>query len=219
MPEYKTPPINTSTALVRDDDRATTYFKHWLDVIWRRTGGFTDISATVADLQAVEYVVGASAAITDNERVGTNTGRIAWDFATAGQAKLDLIAGSVTYTYLQDVSATDKILGRASPGAGDIEEIDCTAAGRALLDDANAAAQLTTLGVSAFIQTLLDDANAAAARSTLGAMDATTTLDAIPVAVASVNFNGQQATNFRVENRTSDPASPSVGQIWLRVDL
>jgi len=149
MPEYKTPPINTSTALVRDDDRATTYFKHWLDVIWRRTGGFTDISATVADLQAVEYVVGASAAITDNERVGTNTGRIAWDFATAGQAKLDLIAGSVTYTYLQDVSATDKILGRASPGAGDIEEIDCTPFARSLLDDVDAATARATLGISA----------------------------------------------------------------------
>jgi hypothetical protein len=44
------------------------------------------------------------------------------------------------------VSATDKILGRSTAGAGPIEEIACTAAGRALLDDANAAAQLETLG-------------------------------------------------------------------------
>lgn len=42
-----------------------------------------------------------------------------------------------------------------------------TAAGLALLDDANAASQLTTLGVSAYIKTLLDDADAAAARATL----------------------------------------------------
>ena len=27
------------------------------------------------------------------------------------------------------------------------------------------------------------------------------------------------ATNFRVENRTSDPVAPTVGQIWLRTDL
>jgi hypothetical protein len=45
------------------------------------------------------------------------------------------------------------------------------------------------------------------------------TLDQIPVAVASVNFNSQQATNLRVENRTDDPGSPAVGQIWLRTDL
>ena len=54
---------------------------------------------------------------------------------------------AVTYAKIQNVSATDKILGRASPGAGNIEEIDCTSAGRALLDDADAATQRTTLGL------------------------------------------------------------------------
>jgi len=53
----------------------------------------------------------------------------------------------VTYAKLQNVSAGDKLLGRIS-GAGDVEEITCTAAGRALLDDANAAAQRTTLGLA-----------------------------------------------------------------------
>lgn len=45
------------------------------------------------------------------------------------------------------------------------------------------------------------------------------TLDQILAAVASVDFNGQEAINFRVENRTSDPGSPAVGQVWLRTDL
>jgi len=45
------------------------------------------------------------------------------------------------------VSATDRVLGRASAGAGAAEEITCTAAGRALLDDANASAQRATLGL------------------------------------------------------------------------
>ncbi len=40
----------------------------------------------------------------------------------------------------------DKIIGRATASTGVPEAIDCTAAGRALLDDANAAAQLATLG-------------------------------------------------------------------------
>lgn len=44
-------------------------------------------------------------------------------------------------------AATDKILGRATAGAGAGEEITCTAAGRALLDDATAADQRTTLSL------------------------------------------------------------------------
>lgn len=56
---------------------------------------------------------------------------------------------AVTYAKIQNVSATDKLLGRSSSGSGDIEEIACTAAGRALLDDADAAAQRTTLNAAA----------------------------------------------------------------------
>jgi hypothetical protein len=56
---------------------------------------------------------------------------------------------AITYAKIQDVSATDKILGRSTAGAGVVEEIACTAAGRAILDDANAAAQLITLGAAA----------------------------------------------------------------------
>lgn len=59
----------------------------------------------------------------------------------------EIIDDAVTYSKVQNVSATDKLLGRSSAGAGNIEEIDCTAAGRALLDDVDAAAQRTTLGL------------------------------------------------------------------------
>lgn len=54
---------------------------------------------------------------------------------------------AVTYAKVQNVSATDKILGRSTAGAGTIEEITCTAAGRALIDDADTTAQRTTLGL------------------------------------------------------------------------
>jgi|SRR5687768_1343955 len=50
-----------------------------------------------------------------------------------------------------------------------------TAFAHSLLDDATAAAALTTLGVSAFGQTLIDDADAATARATLGAVGLTGT--------------------------------------------
>ncbi len=55
--------------------------------------------------------------------------------------------GAITYAKIQDVSTTNRLLGRSTAGAGDIEEITCTVAGRALLDDADAAAQRTTLGL------------------------------------------------------------------------
>ena len=55
--------------------------------------------------------------------------------------------GAVTYSKLQSTSATDVVLGRSSAGGGTVEEIPVTAAGRALLDDADAAAQRVTLGL------------------------------------------------------------------------
>lgn len=54
---------------------------------------------------------------------------------------------AITYAKMQNVSATDTLLGRSTSGAGDVEEITCTAAGRALLDDAAASDQRTTLGL------------------------------------------------------------------------
>ena len=94
-------------------------------------------------------------------------------------AEADAIAAKKT----DNVSATDKVLGRSTAGAGVIEEIACTAAGRALLDDANAAAQIVTLGldadlatfvlpasttITAAAQTILDDATVAAILVTIG---------------------------------------------------
>ncbi len=58
-----------------------------------------------------------------------------------------LANSAVTYAKIQDVSATDRVLGRSTAGAGVVEEIPLTAAGRALIDDADAAAQRTTLGL------------------------------------------------------------------------
>jgi hypothetical protein len=66
--------------------------------------------------------------------------------ASGGTWTID--AGAVTYAKLQNISATDRILGRSTAGAGVVEEITCTAAGRALLDDADAAAQRTTLSAA-----------------------------------------------------------------------
>ena len=54
---------------------------------------------------------------------------------------------SITYAKLQNVPATDRLLGRSSAGSGDVEEITCTAFGRSLIGSADAAAARTTLSV------------------------------------------------------------------------
>ncbi|HET7255623.1 MAG TPA: hypothetical protein VFJ46_17840 [Xanthobacteraceae bacterium] len=74
-------------------------------------------------------------------------------------------------------SAANKLAYYTGPNA--VVLADFTAAGRALLDDADASAQLTTLGFSAFIKTLVDDADAATARATLGAAAATPSIQSI----------------------------------------
>jgi hypothetical protein len=112
-----------------------------------------------------EYLVKSSDSTLTAERVVGDSTSVVANWATSGQVSFERAALSgdvtasansntttisndaVTYAKMQNVSATDKVLGRSSAGSGDIEEIPCTAAGRALLDDADAAAQRTTLGL------------------------------------------------------------------------
>jgi hypothetical protein len=95
-----------------------------------------------------EYIVKAASSGLSAERVLTDTATVAWDYATGGAAKASVPDAAITYAKLQNVSATDKLLGRASAGAGAVEEIACTAFARSLLDDADAGAARTTLGVA-----------------------------------------------------------------------
>lgn len=79
----------------------------------------------------------ASSAVTLTGNVtGTGSGTIATTIAN----------DAVTYAKMQNVSATDKLLGRASSGAGDVEEITCTSFARTVLDDADAATMRATIG-------------------------------------------------------------------------
>jgi len=82
----------------------------------------------------------AANSITSTELDATTTTSL----GLADTALQSIASDSITYDMLVDSSA-NKLLG--SVGAGTVEEISCTAAGRALIDDANASAQRTTLGV------------------------------------------------------------------------
>lgn len=88
-------------------------------------------------------------------------------------------------------TATDK--GIYTTGVDTFAEFAFTAAGRALLDDPDASAQLTTLGVSTFIKTLLDDSNQATALTTLGAETAGAATSAIATHVAATDPHGDRA--------------------------
>jgi hypothetical protein len=101
------------------------------------TAAYADSSVTTAKIAdgAITAVKLASGAI-------TGSAISAGSLTTAG-----LASATVTYDKIQNVSATDRLLGRTSAGAGSVEEITCTAAGRALLDDADAATQRATLGL------------------------------------------------------------------------
>lgn len=103
----------------------------------KATGAATNVTA--AEARTILNVAdGANAYVHPNH---------SGDVTSVADGAQTIAADAVTYAKMQNVSATDKVLGRSSVGAGDVEEIACTAAGRALLDDADAAAQRTTLGL------------------------------------------------------------------------
>ncbi len=66
--------------------------------------------------------------------------------APQGSNATTIANDAVTYAKMQNVSATDRLLGRSTAGAGDVEEITCTSFGRSLIDDADAATARATLG-------------------------------------------------------------------------
>jgi hypothetical protein len=82
---------------------------------------------------------GVTAANIANDAVGTT------QLAASGVTTTKIVDGAVSYAKLQNASP-NILLGRTST-SGNVEEISCTVAGRALLDDTDAAAQRTTLGL------------------------------------------------------------------------
>lgn len=77
--------------------------------------------------------------------------------ATAANARTNLgaAASGVATASGLTVSATAKVLGRSSAGAGAVEEIDCTAAARTVLDDTTVALMRATLNVNRTPQDLI----------------------------------------------------------------
>jgi len=135
-------------------------------------GQFTDLSGNAVSSGTITvYLAGtttlassytaSSGGIAVNSVTSDSTGKFVFyvdtgDYAANQYFKIVLSkSGFLSQTYDDIVifpevilTGPDKVLGRVTAGAGVVEEIACTAAGRALLDDANAAAQLTTLSMN-----------------------------------------------------------------------
>ena len=109
-------------------------------------------TAKVSPLGSAAYAAGSvnTAALAD---LGVTTGKIALGAITAallGAGAIETAAlapAAVTYSKLQNLSGTDLLLGRASEGAGTVEEIPLTAQGRALIAGLSAEEQRNTLGL------------------------------------------------------------------------
>ena len=130
-------------ALLDDADAAAQRTTLGLGTLATQSGTFAGThSGTSSGTNTGDQTITLTGAVT-----GTGTGTFATTLTAGIVGETNLAPDSVTYDKLQDATATDVLLGRASAGAGTIEQISCTAAGRALIDDADATAQRTTLGL------------------------------------------------------------------------
>lgn len=107
-----------------------------------------------ADAAAARSTLGLGTLATQNgTSSGTNTGdqtiSLTGDVTGSGTGSFaaTIANDAVTYAKMQNVSATDKLLGRSTSGAGNVEEITCTPIGRTFLAAADAPNQRAVLGL------------------------------------------------------------------------
>lgn len=107
-----------------------------------------------ADAASVRSTIGLGTLATQNgTSSGTNTGdqtiSLTGDVTGSGTGSFaaTIANDAVTYAKMQNVSATNKLLGRSTSGAGNVEEITCTPIGRTFLAAADAPNQRAVLGL------------------------------------------------------------------------
>jgi hypothetical protein len=117
-------------------------------VYYRKTGGTG--SPEVQTLATLKTDLGLSGTNSGDNAVNTLYSSLVSNAThtgdVTGATALTIANDAVTYAKMQNVSATDRILGRSTSGAGDIEEITCTSAARSILDDATVSDMVNTLG-------------------------------------------------------------------------
>lgn len=176
------------------------------------TGKLADGAVTTAKVTALDTAAYADSSVTTAkindgavtaDKLGANsvtTAKITDGNVTT--AKID--DGAVLYSKLQPTSTTDVVLGRSSAGGGTVQEIPVTAAGRALLDDANAAAQRATLGLGALAVatgTWVDGSSFSGTSSGTNTGDQTITLTGDVTGTGTGSFAATIATSAVTESK------------------
>jgi len=105
----------------------------------------TDFATEAGKYGPVTSVNGLTGAVTISSGSSLSDGDKGDITVSSSGAAWTIDSGAVTYAKIQNVSATDKLLGRSTAGAGVIEEISCTAFGRSVIAGADASAVRTTI--------------------------------------------------------------------------
>lgn len=143
-----------------------------------------------------EYVVGALNGTLSAERLGTTTSTIAWDFGTAGQAKLNVVANSIGNTEIRQGGATS-VVGRSANSTGNVADIAASA------DNQFLSRHSGSLGFAAIVASDLPSAvvlNNQANTYTSGSKQ-------------SVQHSATTA-GFRLVGTAGDPSTPADGDVW-----
>ena len=115
----------------------------------------TDFASEAAKYGPVTSVNGLTGAVTISAGTSISDGSkgditvsgsgATWTINANAVVTADIAGSAVTYEKIQNVSATDRLLGRSTAGAGLVEEIVCTAFGRSVIAGADAAAVRSTI--------------------------------------------------------------------------
>lgn len=155
------PASATDNAVVRFDATTGKLVQNSVVTIADTTGNVAGVGNLTASsltvngaADAIQAAVRGHSTQTANVfEVQTNANALLFGVKPAGGTNIptgttyDINGAAHTHAYatLQNVSATDKVLGRSTAGAGVIEEIACTASGRAMIATASADAQTALL--------------------------------------------------------------------------
>jgi hypothetical protein len=122
---------------------SSTFGRSWLNIADAAAG------RTALGLGTLATQSGTFSGTSSGTNTGDQTITLTGDVTGSGTGSFaaTIANGAVTYAKMQNVSATDRILGRSSAGAGVVQEIVCTSFARTILDDADAVSVRNTIGL------------------------------------------------------------------------